>query len=122
MPDNFRKFDNSKSLGFQRRGKDEERPNRSKGIQCHECEGYGHIKAECPTFLKKQKKGMVVTWSDDDSEDEGEDVTANVVKTFTVKQDVEGNSSDEKMTDEDLADTYKLMHTKWKEFCVICEK
>ena len=91
MPDNFRKFDNSKSLGFQRRGKDEERPNRSKGIQCHECEGYGHIKAECPTFLKKQKKGMVVTWSDDDSEDEGEDVTANV----------EGNSSDEEMTDED---------------------
>jgi hypothetical protein len=24
-----------------------------KGVQCHECEGYGHIRTECATFLKK---------------------------------------------------------------------
>src|ERR1044072_6501380 len=122
FPENFKKFDNSRSLGFQRRGNDEERPNRSRGIQCHECEGYGYIKTECPTFLKKQKKGMVVTWSDDDSEDDSEDVTANVVKALTVRADVEEDSSDEEMNDEELADTYKLMYTKWKELCVICEK
>ena len=43
---------------------------------------------------------MVVTWSDDESEDDSEDVTANVVKALTVREDVEGNYSDEEMTDE----------------------
>lgn len=27
--------------------------NIGKIIQCHECEGFGHIKVECPTFLNK---------------------------------------------------------------------
>ena len=82
LSDNFRKIDNSRNTSFQRRGNDDEMPNMSKGIQCHVCERYDHIKSECPTFLKKQKKGMVVTWSDDDSDDVSEDVTANVVKAL----------------------------------------
>src|ERR1044072_3536068 len=69
LSDNVKKFDNSRNAGFQRRFKDDEKPNRTMGIQCHECEGYGHIKSECPTSIKKQKKGMMVTWSDDESED-----------------------------------------------------
>ncbi|KAA0065471.1 uncharacterized protein E5676_scaffold76G00150 [Cucumis melo var. makuwa] len=24
----------------------------SKGIRCHECEEFGHIQTECPTYLK----------------------------------------------------------------------
>ena len=84
----MKKFDNSRNVGFQRRFKDDERPNRNKGIHCHECEGYGHIKSECPTFIKKQKKGMMVTWSDDESEDGSEDVTANIVKALTSRVDV----------------------------------
>lgn len=32
------------------------------------------------------------------------------------------DSSDDEMTDEELADTYKLMFTNWKEMCVTCEK
>src|ERR1044072_1625594 len=118
LSDNFTKFNNSRNTSFRRRGKDDERTNKSKGIQCHEREGYGHIKSECPTFLKKQKKGMVVTWSNDESED----VTANVVKALAVRNTVECDSSDEEMTDEELAETYKLMYTKWKELCIVCEK
>src|ERR1044072_8774839 len=110
LSDNFRKIDNSRNTSFQCRGKDDERPNKSKGIPCHECEGYGHIKPECPTFLKKQKKGMVVTWSDDDAYDESEDVTANVVKALAVRINVECDSSDEEMTDEEFAETYQLMY------------
>ena len=49
-------------------------------------------------------------------------MTANVVMALTVKNDVEGDSSDEEMTDEELAETYKLMYNKWKELCVVCEK
>src|ERR1044072_3569550 len=122
LSDNFKKFENPRNASFQRRGKDDERPNKFKGIQCHECEGYGHIKSECPTFLKKQKKGMVVTWSDDDSDDDSEDVTANVVMALTAKNCVGAGSSDEEMSEEKLAETYKLMYTKWKELCVICDK
>src|ERR1044072_9023453 len=85
LSDNVKKFDNSRNACFQRKFKDDEKPSKAKGIQCHECEGYGHIKSECPNYLKKQKKGMMVTWSDDDSDDASEDITANVVKALWSK-------------------------------------
>ena len=65
---------------------------------------------------------MVVTWSDDDSEEDNEDVTANIVKALTVRATEEEDSSYEEMNDEELAETYKLMFTNWKELCVTCEK
>ncbi|KAG9451351.1 hypothetical protein H6P81_011316 [Aristolochia fimbriata] len=37
-----------------------------KRIQCHGCDGYGHIQAECP-IIQKKKKAHNVTWSDSDS-------------------------------------------------------
>ena len=42
-------------------------PNK-KGIQCRECEGFGHIQSECANTLKKNKKGMNATRSDNDPE------------------------------------------------------
>ncbi|WP_368970978.1 hypothetical protein, partial [Bacillus cereus] len=54
------KFDNKpKFSNSQRKTKEEERSGQNKGVQCHECEGYGHIRSECATYLKKQKKGMM---------------------------------------------------------------
>lgn len=41
--------------------------NQSKDVQCHKCEGYGHIRTECTTYLKKQKKSLAVSWSDEDN-------------------------------------------------------
>ena len=52
--------------------KSEEKSNQYKGVQCHECEGYGHIRTECAAFLRKQKKSLTVSWSDDD-ESEGDE-------------------------------------------------
>ncbi|XP_019154690.1 PREDICTED: uncharacterized protein LOC109151226 [Ipomoea nil] len=38
-----------------------------KGIKCYECEGYGHVQAECPTYLRRKKSMKVaLTWSNDD--------------------------------------------------------
>ena len=45
--------------------------NKSKGIQCRECEGYGHVQAECANTRKK-KKSYVATWSDKEIEDQNE--------------------------------------------------
>lgn len=39
------------------KSRSEDKPNDDKGTQCFECEFFGHIKEECPTFLKRQKKG-----------------------------------------------------------------
>lgn len=42
--------------------------NQSIGIQCHECKGFGHIRVECPTYLKKQLKGLSISWFDEGSD------------------------------------------------------
>ena len=43
------------------------------GPQCFGCQGYGHMKFECPTYLKSKGKAMVVTLSDGEvSDDESE--------------------------------------------------
>ena len=34
------------------------------GPQCFGCQGYGHMKSECPTYLKSKGKVMAVTLSD----------------------------------------------------------
>ncbi|MCI63375.1 gag-protease polyprotein, partial [Trifolium medium] len=68
----------------QKKTKTDEKPNQGKGVQCHECEGYGHIRTECATYLKKQKKGSTVTWSDEDeSEEEVEYEVANSITSLT---------------------------------------
>ena len=36
------------------------------GPQCFGCQGYGHMKSECPTYLKSKGKAMAVTLSDDE--------------------------------------------------------
>ena len=43
--------------------------NNSLGQQCYGCQGYGHMKSECPTFLKSKGKALVVTLSDDEVSD-----------------------------------------------------
>ena len=78
-----------------------------KGVQCHKCEGYGHIRTECDTFLKKQKKSLSVCWSDgDDSDDEVKAESANHVSTLTgrIMSDIE--CCEEEMTYDELAISY----------------
>ncbi|GAA0143993.1 hypothetical protein LIER_35845 [Lithospermum erythrorhizon] len=56
------KFGGSNSGGNQQ--------SRSKGIQCRECEGFGHIQVECPNYVKNQSKSYYTTLSDDEFDDE----------------------------------------------------
>ena len=43
--------------------------NNSLGQQCFCCQGYGHVKSECLTFLRSKGKTMAVTLSDDEISD-----------------------------------------------------
>lgn len=79
-------------------------------ISCYGCEGFGHIKVECPTFLKKQKKGLSITWSGLDDEREGE--ITNKIMTLIGKYKYGSESSDEDISEEELVATYRLLYAK----------
>lgn len=54
--------------------------DKDKEVRCFECEGFGHIKTECPNFQKKQKKGFTIIRYESYDESEGE--TANKMMPF----------------------------------------
>ncbi|GAA0168894.1 hypothetical protein LIER_23497 [Lithospermum erythrorhizon] len=61
--------------------------NKGNGLQCRECEGFGHIQVECPNYIKKQSKSYYTTLSDDESdEEEGSDNKVNHVVAFTARK------------------------------------
>ncbi len=103
--------------------KSEEIGSQGKGVQCRECEGYGHISAECPNYLKKQKKGMTATWSEeDDSDDDIKNETSKLITalTGTCTSDTESNTGD--VTYEELAASYRDLCKKSAELCRSQEK
>jgi hypothetical protein len=42
--------------------KEDSSSEQNKEVRCFECERFGHIRPECPNFLRKHKKGMTVTY------------------------------------------------------------
>lgn len=82
-------------------------------MKCYEYEGFGHIKTECHTFIKKQKKGLSITWPESDDERKGE--IANKVMAFIEKYDFCSECSDDEMLVEELAKTYREFLFEWKE-------
>ena len=73
--------------------------NNSLGQQCYGCQGYGHMKSECPTFLKSKGKALVVTLSDDEvSDHESESDQEGNFMAFTANVVV----SESEIVDENL--------------------
>ena len=79
---NFRKFLKSKKVGksFEKgkfsnfkkdkkdfKKKDSKDSSPSQAVTCCECKGHGHVKRECPTYLKEKGKVFATTLSDLDS-------------------------------------------------------
>ena len=117
---------------------------RNKTIQCRECEGFKHLQAECANNLKKKNKSLNATWSDGDSYCSREDETDLVAFasrsegvaeeggvsspkdtagiTEGVATPVYESSDDEDLTEENLIEAYRLIHTKWTELTKICER
>lgn len=113
-------FDISKSNGLGSKSRYEEGSSQSKGVQCHECEGFGHIRAECPTYLKRQKKGLTVTWSDEDSESEEE--SAKCVTILTGRCGTDEESCDDEITFDEIAGSYKELCLRSAEVIQLGEK
>ena len=81
-------------------------------IQCHECKGFGHIRIECPNYLKMEKtkelkdKWLVATWCDtkNDSFNEYVNECSHVMAfaTSTDKVIVESVSDSKDSSDDEV--------------------
>ena len=70
-PRNFRKNNSTKVNNTNKlREKVGQSSNNSMGPQCFGCQGYDHMKSECPTYLKSKGKAMAVTLSDGEVSDD----------------------------------------------------
>ena len=74
------------------------------GLQCFGCQGYGHMKSECPTYLKSKGKVMAVTFNDDEvSDDEsGYDKDGNFIAFTAIAVVNESVSAEENPSDGEL--------------------
>ena len=66
-PFNKGKFSSYKGDRKELRKKDEKKPQSTQGITCFECNGHGHVKRECPNYLRMKGKAYATTLSDSDS-------------------------------------------------------
>ena len=110
-PRNFRKNAPTKVNNNDKpREKVAQSSNNSKGPQCFGCQGYGHMKSECPTYLKSKGKALAITLSDGEvSDDESEcDEDGNFI-TFTATAIVnESISAEENPFDGELFEDANL--------------
>ena len=56
------------------------------GPKCFGCQGFGHMKQECPTYLKtiRKNKALVVTLSDTEPEDDSDNEDDGILNAFTA--------------------------------------
>ena len=56
------------------------------GLKCFGCQGFGHMKQECPTYLKTigKSKALAATLSDIEPEDDSENEDDGILNAFTT--------------------------------------
>ena len=110
-PRNFRKNDPTKVNNNDKpREKVGQSSNNSIGLQCFGCQGYGHMKSECPTYLKSKGKTMAITLNDSEvSNDELEcDEDGNFIAFTTTAVVDESVSAEENLSDGELSENADL--------------
>ena len=78
------------------------------GPKCFGCQGYGHMKQECPTYLKTigKSKALVTTLSDTEPEDDSDDNDdEGILNAFTAIVDPTDGGLETVDDEEDLVDS-----------------
>jgi len=102
------RFNSDQQTSNEKKVRLDEKNNQYKGVQCQECEGYDHIRTECATFLKKQKKSLTISWSEDDeSERYMENESTKHVAALTGRVFSNDEFYDENLVYDELVVTYK---------------
>ena len=110
-PRNFRKNDPTKVNNNDKpREKVGQSLNNSMGPQCFGCQGYGHMKSECPTYLKSKGKAMAVILSDGEvfDDESGCDEDGNFIAFTTTAVVNESMSVEENPSDGELSEDADL--------------
>ena len=93
------------------------------GQQCFGCLGYGHVKSECPIFLRSKGKAMTVTLSDDEVSDHksGSDENGNFIAFTATTVIVENVVVDENPSNGELSESVDLQEA-YNKFCKVAAK
>ena len=97
--------------------------NNSMGPQCFGYQEYGHMKSECPTYLKFKGKAIAVTLSDGEvSDDESEcDEDGNFIAFTATAVVSESISAEENLSDGELSEDADLQEA-YNKLCKVAAK
>ena len=110
-PRNFRRNDPTKVNNIEKpKEKVGQISNNSMGQQCFGCQGYGHVKSKCPTFLGSKGKAMAVTLSDDEvfDHESSSDEDGNFIAFIATTVVDESVVVDENLSDGELSESADL--------------
>ena len=74
--------------------------------KCFRCQGFGHMKHECPTYLKSigKSKALAATLSDTEPEDDSDNKDDGILNAFTASVDPIERIVEDVDEEEDLVD------------------
>ena len=97
------KFSSSKGDRKEFKKKDGKEFQSPQGIVCYECNGHGHLKKECPNYLRGKGKVFATTLSDSDSSNsntEGECDSEGNYRAFMAIASVDSKDDLSNLVDE----------------------
>ena len=107
--------DHKQSGSSQFKGQDKGKKDVKEGVQytvptgskCFGCQGFGHMKHECPTYLKSigKSKALAATLSDTELEDNSDNEDDGILNAFTAFVDPTERIVEDKDEEEDLVDS-----------------
>ena len=77
------------------------------GPKCFGCQGFGHMKQECPTYLKSigKSKALVATLSDTEPEDDSDNEDDGILNAFTATVNPTDGIVEDIVQDEELVES-----------------
>ena len=126
-PFNKGKFSSSKGDRKEFKKKDGKEFQSPQGIVCYECNGHGHLKKECPNYLRGKGKVFATTLSDSDSSNsdtEGECDSEGNYRAFMTIASVDSKNDLSNLVDElgHLFEDEKIEESEAEDMCQNEEK
>ena len=107
----MKKNDTTKNNNFEKsKDKVGQSSNNSLRQQGYGCQSHGHLKSECPTFLRSKGKAMAVTLGDDEVSDHEfeSDHEGNFMALIVIAAVSEIETTDENPSDRELSENASL--------------
>ena len=131
--------DQKQTTSSQFKNQDREKKDAKEGNQytvpsrpkCFGCQGFGHMKQECPTYLKTigKSKALAATLSDIEPEDDSDNKDDGILKAFTATVNPTERIDEEMGEEKDLGeskfekiDEQNDIHTAYAKLYKVSEK